>query len=724
MKKQFLNFLPLFVLIILIIVFFFRLFYPHLSVFVTPDYGESDLLDGHYPLRFLFYSSLKENGIGLWTRLAGNGYPMFAQGEMGSLFLPNLILFKFLPFFWAINLVFILAFFTAGIGTYLFAKENGLKKYPALFSSVIFTFSGFLIAHISHPSVIQSASLLPLELYTVERFLKKLTFKNGLIVSLIISQQMFVGHQEITTYSLITIFLYVFVRSWTNKIPLKTFFNITIGLMLTIACSIFLSAATLLPSYELFDQTQGTGINLGRFPYLLKHLLMFVFPFFLGSPQNGTYPGPIEIEGIFWENTGYVGLLPIILLICSLFFTKQKHVKLFLLLTFSTLILALGRYSPFSFMYTIPPLAYFRVPNRFLMSVDVSLALLSGFMITQLFKKLSLKQDTQMIIICILICLQFVNISYYFLFYHPVGPVSKWMDQPKTVSFLKNESEKHRIYTLDDFEGWNNIFLKEGWKHKDAFIPFMASLPVYSNLLYDIPKSNYNFKFIPVRVRFLHTLIEQNFFDSASNTFSLHALKLFGMNNVKFITAPDNIKINNLTDFTKIQNYVIYKNPYFKNRARFASSYKMFEDIEDIKEYIQTEDYDPEKEELIESSSALRQSNICTACKNVIEWINDKDQKIELKTFSDANQILVLADTYYPGWKAYVDNKETKIFPANIVQRAIIVPKGKHIITFLYDPDSFRWGSIVSLFGYGLVLFLLFKPLFNIFYRLINVIGK
>jgi len=108
----------------------------------------------------------------------------------------------------------------------------------------------------------------------------------------------------------------------------------------------------------------------------------------------------------------------------------------------------------------------------------------------------------------------------------------------------------------------------------------------------------------------------------------------------------------------------------------------------------------------------------------VIEWINDKDQKIELKTFSDANQILVLADTYYPGWKAYVDNKETKIFPANIVQRAIIVPKGKHIITFLYDPDSFRWGSIVSLFGYGLVLFLLFKPLFNIFYRLINVIGK
>ena len=59
--------------------------------------------------------------------------------------------------------------------------------------------------------------------------------------------------------------------------------------------------------------------------------------------------------------------------------------------------------------------------------------------------------------------------------------------------------------------------------------------------------------------------------------------------------------------------------------------------------------------------------------------------------------MLFLSDNYYPGWKAYVDNKEVKIYRANYTFRSIYLPKGDHIITFEYDPMSFKIGYIITL---------------------------
>lgn len=48
-------------------------------------------------------------------------------------------------------------------------------------------------------------------------------------------------------------------------------------------------------------------------------------------------------------------------------------------------------------------------------------------------------------------------------------------------------------------------------------------------------------------------------------------------------------------------------------------------------------------------------------------------------------------------WKAFVDDKETSIYRANSAFRAVFVPKGKHTIRFIYDPQSFKIGAVVSL---------------------------
>jgi len=76
---------------------------------------------------------------------------------------------------------------------------------------------------------------------------------------------------------------------------------------------------------------------------------------------------------------------------------------------------------------------------------------------------------------------------------------------------------------------------------------------------------------------------------------------------------------------------------------------------------------------------------------------------------------LVLADTYFPGWKAYVkattleSNKtetEVTIHRANGNFRAIFLPPGDWSVRFLYTPMSFKLGAYTTFLA-GMVLFLL-----------------
>jgi uncharacterized membrane protein YfhO len=63
------------------------------------------------------------------------------------------------------------------------------------------------------------------------------------------------------------------------------------------------------------------------------------------------------------------------------------------------------------------------------------------------------------------------------------------------------------------------------------------------------------------------------------------------------------------------------------------------------------------------------------------------------------NAFLVLSDTYFPGWKAYVDGKEERIYRANYAFRAIPIRAGAHKVEFTYKPLSFKLGAVITLLG-------------------------
>src|SRR3989338_2691243 len=92
------------ILAALVLVFFSRLFMPQLSIFITPEYGRSDITHFNLPIKFFLSESLKRGQLPLWSKNIDTGYPLFAESQIGALFLPNLVLFRFLPFMLAFNI--------------------------------------------------------------------------------------------------------------------------------------------------------------------------------------------------------------------------------------------------------------------------------------------------------------------------------------------------------------------------------------------------------------------------------------------------------------------------------------------------------------------------------------------------------------------------------------------------------------------------------------------
>jgi len=347
---------------------------------ITMDwiFFQGDIMFIFYPIKLFYSEALKDGNFPLWLPEIQCGFPIFAVGNQGFLYPLNLILFFFFPTYIAFNLNYIIHLILAGVFTYSFAKTIGLSPTPALISAIIFMFSGFSIEHLEHMDILNSFIWLPLNLIFIEKILRedKKTYLYIILAGIFIGIQILSGHQQIIFYSLLYLGLYFLFGIFIHQ-PKKIFKFLFIFILIMII-GFGISAIQTIPTYELLSlSNRGGGIslesaNVGNFPP--QNFITFIFPYFLGD--RNIYWG----KWCFVEGCIYLGLMPLILLLFSFFFKKNKYIYFFSLLSLFSGILMVGSYTPlFTILWHLPIFNSIRAPARFGYLLTFSISILVGF---------------------------------------------------------------------------------------------------------------------------------------------------------------------------------------------------------------------------------------------------------------------------------------------------------------------------------------------------------
>jgi len=120
--------------------------------------------------------------------------------------------------------------------------------------------------------------------------------------------------------------------------------------------------------------------------------------------------------------------------------------------------------------------------------------------------------------------------------------------------------------------------------------------------------------------------------------------------------------------------------------------------------------YDPSRTALVEEPMSLTGQNAdpATASAQVVRLT---DTTMEVQTTSSAPALLVTSDSFYPGWRAFLDGTEVRLFRADYALRGVTVPAGSHLVRFSFSPKSFAGGAAISAFSLLILAGFLLIPL-------------
>jgi hypothetical protein len=108
------------------------------------------------------------------------------------------------------------------------------------------------------------------------------------------------------------------------------------------------------------------------------------------------------------------------------------------------------------------------------------------------------------------------------------------------------------------------------------------------------------------------------------------------------------------------------------------------------------EEFDPLVESWVEGATGQPPSGDAPARGTPARIVRDDAHVVEIDATLAASGLVVLADTFYPGWTATVDGVPAPILATNHLFRGVPAPAGTHRIRFAYRPRSLALGAALS----------------------------
>jgi hypothetical protein len=104
------------------------------------------------------------------------------------------------------------------------------------------------------------------------------------------------------------------------------------------------------------------------------------------------------------------------------------------------------------------------------------------------------------------------------------------------------------------------------------------------------------------------------------------------------------------------------------------------------------EDFDPREVAYVESPVDL-----LGPCRGIASIEEETPTRIRVSVQMETPGLVVLADLWDKGWRAYLNGKSVPILRTNHAVRGVVVPAGAGTLVFHYAPAGFAWGT--RLFG-------------------------
>lgn len=687
----------------------------------------SDVFSQFYLWKNLIVKSLNNYQFPLWNPYSYSGYPLFANFHSGVLNPFNLLMFIFGNIKgW--SLLVMSQFIFCSLTMYLFLK----KIYPnnifaSLTGSITYAFSGFMVTWSQFVTAGFAMIWLPLLFLNIEKFYDTKKIKYIFYLSFLYFLLMTSGHLQALVYGLIfsgCYFLYKYFKNISIKIN-PTLYWYILGIIL----SLLMMAVQLLPTIEMgkysvrFDENYISGYNFGLLS--LDRITTFFAPDYFGNPTTFNFWGSFN----YHETVIYSSILIIFALIfCIYSFKKLKNEKFFLLIAIVVLLLifdtpigkiiyilkvpglstsSAGRLA-LIYVFCVSILVTYFINNIYVLKLKNTIRYYWGYFLflfvisvsTLIMYKTAylypvLQQNYMValrnlffpiVISCfIFFILAFVtnnNIKNFLILllvifdlfrfgwkYTPFVKAEYIFPKTNITSFLQNQSGLFRIekengplltpntwtaYNLSSTSGYDPMAINDYSKYFQSNLNNQKINP-YSSRYSEL--NHYNAKEL-----------------GESNVKYLLALKYDNIDKISSEGDHLNYKIN-LNEWNKVYEYgsvVVLENKEFKPRIEIVDQNSQ-ESIKDI-------DYSANKITFVANSQ--------------------KD-----------NSILVLRDTWYPGWKAIVNNKEVVIDKYLGIYRQIYIPEGESAIEFVYQPKSFYYGLYIS--SISLIVWLFFIIKFN-----------
>ena len=368
-----------------------------------------DMFVGNMPFYKFIGHAFRDGQTPLWNSYTRFGQPLIPT-SLAALFYPFTFLFYFLNTSLSLKLILSFHLFLSSFGLYLLARQWKIGWSPAVFISIAFSFSSYLVANMEFP-IFFACAWAPWMLLFVQLLLDgfakpgvgwlqnlRMLLPETVILSAIMSLQFLSGYPQIFLYTLILCAILIL----SHLVSLKTRSQVIPSILASVIAGI-LSLGTImlqfLPTYEILAYSiRGNEFNLdldnASFPF--SHLISFLSPYFFGSPgyPDKWFGGKTLFE--FWIATCYIGILPLIMITCLPMARKlpsreakgqnEYHLKFRMVLLFSLTIvfigfaLALGKHTPvYEFCFdNLPVFNKFRWPSKFLFFVALGLSILSG----------------------------------------------------------------------------------------------------------------------------------------------------------------------------------------------------------------------------------------------------------------------------------------------------------------------------------------------------------